>query len=380
MYQLEGEYLDTYERAELYANLRNINSRVSEEMLGDLYDLLVSAQKDGRQIEGIIGSDLELFCKDYFSEYDIKTRLAELPRTFFKCFLFVFIFEIVIMIIDRTSIYDARINWFPYITGISAGSITQLFVWAVVKPLLFRFRRVRSIIYDIIILFVFVGSIILTGYLANVIELDMPAFPAIICAGVYIVIFIFVSSIVNMKKYGRLKRPKSIYKRPLFPNKEQFNADLYAEFKKQMLKKYNRKNKKHIKAGKGKLGTEAFISMIKKEIDGMPFIWKLMKVVYVILIAVPVCGNFAAYLSEGKIQSAFIDSAIMCGIMTIILVPIYRMCKKNDEKGMAMRLSVIEEAERYQMDLIEYLEQGYEGETDDTYKETDDNLIKFSNY
>lgn len=375
MYQLEGEYLDTYERVELYAALRNMNKRVSDEMLGDLYDLLISAQKDGRKVEKIIGSDLALFCKDYFSEYDMKARLSEIPETLFIYVIFIFLFETVCMIIDQTSMSDARINWFPYICGISTAFVTQLLARAVVKPLLFRFRKVRTIIYDMIILSIFIGSLFLTGVLVNVTEFNMPAFPVMLVSGAYIVLFIAVRCIVNMKRFGQLRRPKSIYKRPLLPDKEQFNAELYAAFKEQMLKRYNRKNKKRIKNGKGELHTEEYIAMIKRDIDKMPFVWRIMKIFYAMLIAFPVCWNFADYLAEGNIQSAVIESAILCAVLMVILVPCYRMCKKNDERGAAMRLSVIEEAERCNMDLIEYLENGPEGEK----AENGDNLIKFSN-
>ncbi len=378
MYQLKNEYLDTYERVELYATLRHINKSISEEMLGDFYDLLISAQRDGKKVESIIGSNLKLFCRDYFSEYDIKARLSEIPVTLFRYVVVILILEIVFILIDKTSISYAVINWFPYIIGISAGMVTQLFVWAIVEPLLFRFRKVKTIIYNVIILLILISSLVLSVRLVDVVELNTVALPVIIISSVYIVIFIMVRWIINMKKYGQLRQPRSIYKRPLLFDKEQFNAEFYTAIKKQMLKRYEGKNKKRIKACKGELGTEEYIAMVKKDIDRMPIIWKIMKIFYGILIVAPTCWNFADCIAEGSLQSAIIESAIMCAVYMAILMPIYHMCKKNDEKGISTRLLIIEKAERHNVDLIEYLKHGSETEKSSIDKE--DNLIKISNY
>ena len=74
---LEGAYKDAYERVELYALTTNMGEAVKDEMLMNLLDSLLNAQKKGKPVEKIVGKDIEQFCKDYFQEYGIKERLKE---------------------------------------------------------------------------------------------------------------------------------------------------------------------------------------------------------------------------------------------------------------------------------------------------------------
>lgn len=60
--ELTGKYREVFEKAELYGVIKNIDSKVQDEMMMNLFDILLSAQKDGKPVEKIIGTDIEALC------------------------------------------------------------------------------------------------------------------------------------------------------------------------------------------------------------------------------------------------------------------------------------------------------------------------------
>ena len=105
----EGAYKDAFERVEIYAMATNMSEAVIDEMLMNLLDSLLNAQKKGKPVEKIVGNDIEQFCKDYFQEYGMKERLLESAKSNYRFAWCVFIFEML-----DISFYKPH-NYIPHI-------------------------------------------------------------------------------------------------------------------------------------------------------------------------------------------------------------------------------------------------------------------------
>lgn len=114
--QLKGEYLATFDKAELYASVRNIDSQTDEEMMMNLLDLLLTAQKEEKPVEKIIGSDIETFCHSYFEDYGLKNRLQKLPKKIYHLMQSVFVLELIELFF---SMDDKDFDIFQYHTDLS---------------------------------------------------------------------------------------------------------------------------------------------------------------------------------------------------------------------------------------------------------------------
>ena len=82
--KLRGEYSDVLERAEIYGIAKNINSEVQDEMMMNLFDILLSSQEDNKPVEKIVGNDMEKFLEDYYEGYTIGERLKMIPKELFR--------------------------------------------------------------------------------------------------------------------------------------------------------------------------------------------------------------------------------------------------------------------------------------------------------
>ena len=65
--QLTDDYKEIFAKIKLYTTIHEIDENTCNEMLMDLLDMLLEAQKNGDAVESIVGEDVELFCHNYFS-------------------------------------------------------------------------------------------------------------------------------------------------------------------------------------------------------------------------------------------------------------------------------------------------------------------------
>lgn len=61
--KLEGEYREAYEKIYIYVNSFLTTGEEIEAAMNDIVDLLLSAQKDGKPVETVVGKDLQTFVK-----------------------------------------------------------------------------------------------------------------------------------------------------------------------------------------------------------------------------------------------------------------------------------------------------------------------------
>lgn len=67
---LKDEYKEAYTSIVMYLSSSDINHNFMNEVSEDIKDLLISAQNDGIDVKNIIGSDIEVFCKEIIKSKD----------------------------------------------------------------------------------------------------------------------------------------------------------------------------------------------------------------------------------------------------------------------------------------------------------------------
>lgn len=80
--KLSGEYKEVFAKTEMYVLSQNVDDDTTEERLGELLDVFLSAEESGKPVEKIVGNDLESFCRSVCSDFSLKNRLLNFADYF----------------------------------------------------------------------------------------------------------------------------------------------------------------------------------------------------------------------------------------------------------------------------------------------------------
>ncbi|MBQ8827965.1 MAG: hypothetical protein IJZ90_02335 [Clostridia bacterium] len=157
---LKGEYKDTFEKANMYATLSNLDIQVYEDRITNLYDKLTEAQSRNDSVEKIIGKDIDSFCKDYFPKKE-KQSFWNLLKSYHWIFIWIFVDVLLIALPEDSniSIFDVKIDVFPIVcgmvVGVSVGVIMKVIV-KLIKPKVMKQGKmpVEKVTFGIVIGFI----------------------------------------------------------------------------------------------------------------------------------------------------------------------------------------------------------------------------------
>ena len=266
--KLNSEYRDVFNRIRDYVIANNIDDIRGEEMLSEVMDSFLASQEEGRDVNKVIGGDLQVYCKDLCSEIGIKSRIISV----FELISPVFTIYAIMSLLD---IYD-------YITVISSGNAVSFF----------SYRSHNSLLaYLIGGLIVIVTGIISRAVTRKLIFSDPARYKKISSAvrGVTVVaillvfIFLFKDSTTPEGTYLWLGIASCvvffgvrhiIYKDSIKYKKE--NSISIAEFtgidsqaasdiENQEMKRFNKINNKNKLKGKSEISFDAFLDMEEKK-------------------------------------------------------------------------------------------------------------------
>ena len=79
--QFSGDYRTAFDGAYKYGLTQSFPVAYFDEKMAELYDLLLTAQTNGKPAEKIVGTEIEAFCKDYFSDFEPENRLPGLTES-----------------------------------------------------------------------------------------------------------------------------------------------------------------------------------------------------------------------------------------------------------------------------------------------------------
>lgn len=363
--KLKGEYLQTFDKIELYGMVENQDNDMYQERMMDLLDTFLTAQTKGMPVSKIVGKDVESFCKTYFEDCSLKERLKKLPKKFIGMAWWIFIMEWLFIWEDLqngVSIWSVKSDMEPYLMGILIGVVAFGILLALFKPLVFRIKWLSSTMFSVIVLVLWIGCIILAVSLELPIVVELPAWILLFISGIYILLYHTITICQNWKIYGTPWKPKETVSFT-----KSINASVEEQMPGELKKKFEKRNKKRIKANKLLQTPEEFMAELRKEVK-QEKTWG-----YVCFIAMLLFGIYHGAFS-------FRDAGVVGGVIYLCLfllieIPIWKLFFAFD--GNTPKKKVLDTCDRLGITIIEFAEKLEEGSLNIAGESTEDDLSNF---
>lgn len=201
--RLQGKYAEVFKKAEVYAGFQSLDEKTRDEMLMELVDILLTAQKKNTPVGKIIGNDVDAFCRSYFSGFTLKDRIKMLPENLYDLMLFLLIGSVMLTIFEivesKLPITQIKISALPNIIFAVSGLVITA-----VYNLFFKFFRKKLQIKNWLSsgeLIVMMTGISASFFIEDKI-VEVSALPMIILPAVYMVLYKAVKLVLKHKVHN----------------------------------------------------------------------------------------------------------------------------------------------------------------------------------
>lgn len=342
--QFTGAYREAFDGAYKYILTHSFPASYSDEKMAELYDLLLTAQEEGRPAEKIVGTDIEAFCREYFSDFEPENRLAGILSSLFGVACVLVFFSLVDWLCaeELLPFGQFRLNASPLICGLCCGFVLSA-VFRVMQPLVMKTKKISAGTWAVIYCVMLIAAIAAATVLMHGRVLSIPGAPVLICAAVYIVLYLAVSAVIRYRKTGSIRKKKADnpYKDGYYRNLE--DKDIRRLIEKGWLKRYRRLAKR------GKTTEETF----RGEIDRLQKFNGVMQRVYTGLCVLMVVGSTVGVAQDTDLFNTVcyfcITGAVVYGVWWIF--------HKADKENSAQRAHILADAEASGMTLPAFLAQ-----------------------
>lgn len=352
--KLKGEYRNVFEKADMYAAVTDGDT---DEKMMDLYDMLLQAQVEEKPVEKIIGEDLEVFCKEFFREEKRERGMVVLFRGLYTWCKVLFVFSLLdFFLLEGGDKFTVESDMMPFICGVIAGVLLSVIFKYVLLPFAFKTKKMKPIVYYLIILALFVGAIVASAVISNVLGLkanvEINTMVLLVVSALYLMIYLVVRSIWRYKKYGRItKGGKTLEEKKMQKtfNEEVFVDSLVKASAKGMASRYGRLNRRNKRKGKEELSFEEFAAKVRKEEGAGGKIEVGMTIFFIAIVVIPAVFEM--------ITNNIVEGLIFGGILAVIEFFIWRFFRKTNRQSSKARLRVLEACEKQGINVVELSEQ-----------------------
>lgn len=343
--QLSGEYREVFEKAQLYVTLKNVSTAYADDKMSELFDLLLTAQSDGKPVRKLVGSDTSRFCKDFFSDYTIAERLRFLPVSIYRVAWLVFIIELIELFAaddPLKSFFTLKSDMSSYGMGILVGIISYIIFDTILLPLSLKSKGGKTGPWYFAAVGIFAALMIGSFFMLDKVELVLPVYPFLLGSGIYIIAYIILRAVWRYKNYGTiLNSRKEIEQDSYYAGLE--NRDMEKIIYEGWKSRYQRLQKK------GKITEEAYFEKQSKEARIEKAIYKYGMTVLCVIVYVTSVVEVAA-------DSTWLDTLCYAAILAAIEYFIFRWIIRTALKGIAHREKVLNACERSGMTLPAYID------------------------
>lgn len=309
--RLKGDYLAVYDKVELYTVTHHINGKTSDDMLMNLLDLLLTAQKKERPVEKVVGRNVERFCHDYFEVDNRKDYIQERLRSTCGFLWFVFIIECIDIIIQLTEgkfdFWGLKMNVSGFAVGLFAGMIFRVISDIAIRPWIFHFRWMTMRKYRVISVIAIILLSILGVIIFDMQNLQIPAFPVFLISGMYIFFYYAICLIIRYQKTGSLRKQSEDMQKveQEYPDKEFLKMTA-----KGIIVGYERKNRWRFRRKKEMLTPEEYTEKLRKD-QGKEGVWNLITIFSILII-------YGVGVFLVSLDSTWLDTLIFAGILGVL--------------------------------------------------------------
>ena len=342
--QFTGAYREAFDGAYKYILTQGFPAAYTDDKMAELYDLLLTAQTEGKPAEKIIGDDLMTFCKEYFSDYSPGSRIHSFLGNLFPLaciFVFFTLFD-WLCAEERLPLIQFRLNASPILIGLMSGFVlTALF--RLIQPLMMKTKKISAGAWAVIYLAVFIMTIIICTVLIEDKDISLPGFPVLICAGVYMLLYLTVQAVFRYRKTGSIfsKKESNPYKDSYYQNLE--DKDIRRIIMKGWLRRYRKL------ARRGKTTEATF----REEITRLEKTNRILDKAFDVFIIGIVSGAVWVVSRESPPVDTLIFALIICTVVFFIWLVFHKASRENS----ATRQRFLTDCDASGMTLPAYLAQ-----------------------
>lgn len=261
-HKLEGEYADTFKQIEFYCNTIVMDETTREEHLSEVLDMFLNAQKSGKSVKKIVGSDVTWFCKEFCSDIDLKSKVKSFADRFKNLIWGLLILsglDFIVVLIDIMNGLDVSLlsgnssDIIKYALGLVALEVFMFLFNLVVISIVHRFnkiptkgQRLACSISGLII-----GIIAYGITMVFIPEFQIPTLIVCTLCGAYLAMYYII-------RHKEERFQTSIF---------DINDDNQAQFNIQIINEYHSKNRKLMKTGKEIQTPDEFMKKYRKMIN-----------------------------------------------------------------------------------------------------------------
>ena len=304
--QLQGEYKDVFQQVETYVSTQNVDEDTVEAHMGELLDLFLNAQQEGKSVNRIVGDDMESFCKNFCSEFTWENKAMNIVERWKNVAWIILVLEgldVVFLLIGGITAGDNLVELLMTestfnLTGYVMGFVVVWFIYTIMdyitQKVMFKLKKgsVAKRIWDIVKVIVVIGCFFIIFAMMENESLRLLALPSWVLAGAAGV-FLVVYYVINSKRIKERKAHKISFWGMV---QEEVNSDFPGEFQKEMQKMFEKKNKKLLKKGKPEMTWKEFVDDREREIrKGLK--WKVLYDWGPVIITIPL--GVIEYLNSG---------------------------------------------------------------------------------
>ena len=342
--QFTGAYREAFDGAYKYILTNGFPAEYSDEKMAELYDLLLTAQEEGKPAEKIVGADIEAFCKEYFSDFTPENRFVGALGSLFAVACVVLVFSLIDWRAGEPvePFRQFRLDASPIVFGLLCGALVSVGFRAL-QPVMLKTKKISAGAWAVIYCVVLVLAIAVCTWLSHGRHISLPGAPFLIGAAVYIVGFLAAKAVVQYRKTGRIfkKKAENPYKDSYYKTLE--DKDIRRIIEKQWLKRYRKLEQR------GKTTPETFRGEIDKlEKQNRIGQWVTDGIAAVVVVAATV---------HTATESTVIDTIIFFCLVCLVEYFILRIFHKADKENAVTRRHILADCEASGMNLPAFLAQ-----------------------
>ena len=315
--KLNAEYKPVFEQVEMYVLTQNIDDSTAEERLSELLDIFLSAQNARKPVQKIVGTNLEVFCKTFCSDFGFKNRVLRILdwiKSIAWILVIISAMDVLWLLLDTTNIEDvdfwhliSSMNISMYFSAVIIMGALLIITNIVVRHIMFKTKRMSMGVFKAVnIVEAGVSCFgIFTLLESNCINLfDTPTWIVVLISGIFLLTYYLL--------FGkRIKRQKVNFS-------DLVQNDVDTEISTLMEKRFEKAKKKNFKKGEGELTFEAFLDSEEKfnqRTEKQKLFYRLLPIGATALAYVTTCmtGGFETYTDS--ILFVLVMLAVECPIL-----------------------------------------------------------------
>lgn len=325
--KLSGEYKEVFDKTEMYVLSQNADNDTTEERLGELLDVFLSAEESGKPVEKIVGNDLEGFCRSVCSDFSLKNRLLDFAD-FFKVIAWVLFFSSLsnLMYSINSLLHGEGLDLWSERGDFLLGYFASVFAsWAITAALnaltcrlmfrskSFSVKKLTAIKLTATISTFLIVYVILINLNIGV-RFYCPYWVILTCVTAYLLFYYFA-----IKKRSKRRKIKFT---------DLVSEEMRKDFPEEMEKKLEKARRKSLKKGKGELSVEEFLDKEEKECGKSE---KLKALYYCFPPVISVLVFLMIYFTDGFVSviDVIIFFVICLAVEYLIMVCMWRIVKSG---------------------------------------------------